>query len=108
MCKIEQWIKYLKHQGSKRCKKNNKTTKRDVDISGSKKIDTHEEVSVKALLDSGAMGLFVNKKFVKKWGFKKEKLARPIQIKNINKTDNSGEMVTHEIECNLYYKRHME
>ena len=28
------------------------------------KIDTHERVSVKVLLDSRAMGLFVNKKFV--------------------------------------------
>ena len=30
------------------------------------KIDTHKGVSVKALLDSGATGLFVDKKFVGK------------------------------------------
>jgi len=42
------------------------------------KIDTHEGVSVKVLLDSRAIGLFVNKKFVEKWRFKKKKLARPI------------------------------
>jgi len=30
------------------------------------KIDTHKGVSVKALLDSGATGLFVDKKFVEK------------------------------------------
>jgi len=29
-------------------------------------------------LDSGATGLFVDKKFVEKWGFKKEKLTKPI------------------------------
>jgi len=72
------------------------------------KIDTHKGVSVKALLDSGATGLFADKKFVKKWRFKKEKLARPIQIRNVDGTDNSEGMVMHEIEYNLYYKRHVE
>jgi len=33
---------------------------------GMEKIDTHKGVSVKALLDSGATGLFADKKFVKK------------------------------------------
>jgi len=33
---------------------------------GVEKIDTHKGVSVKALLDSGATGLFADKKFVKK------------------------------------------
>ena len=72
------------------------------------KIDIYEGISVKVLLNSGATGLFADKKFMKKQRFKKEKLARPIQIRNVDGTDNSGEMVTHEIECNLYYKRHME
>ena len=75
---------------------------------GVEKIDTHKGVSVKVLLDSGTTGLFADKKFVEKWGFKKEKLARPIQIRNTDGTDNSGGMVTHEIECNLYYKGHVE
>jgi len=33
---------------------------------GVKKINTHKKVSVKALLDSGATGLFVDKKFIEK------------------------------------------
>ena len=33
---------------------------------GVEKIDTHEGVSVKALLNSGATGLFADKKFVEK------------------------------------------
>jgi len=45
---------------------------------GVEKIDTYEGVFVKALLNSRAMELFTNKKFVKKWRFKKEKLTRPI------------------------------
>ena len=72
------------------------------------KINTHEGISVKALLDSRATELFVDKKFIEKWEFKKEKLARPIQIRNVDGTDNSGGMVTYEIEYNLYYKGHIE
>jgi len=45
---------------------------------GVEKIDTHKGISVKALLDNGATELFADKKFVEKWRFKKEKLARPI------------------------------
>jgi len=33
---------------------------------GVEKIDTHEGISVKALLNSGATGLFADKKFVEK------------------------------------------
>lgn len=36
-------------------------------------LDNHERVSVKALLDRRAMEMFVDKKFVEKHGFKKEK-----------------------------------
>jgi len=36
---------------------------------GLEKVDTHEGVSVKALLDSGVMGLFMSKKLVEREGF---------------------------------------
>ena len=41
---------------------------------GIEKLDNHEGVTVKALLDSGAMGIFVDKKFVEEHGFRLEKL----------------------------------
>ena len=44
---------------------------------GMEKIDTHEGVTVKALLDSGAPGMFVDRKFAEKHGFRIEKLDRP-------------------------------
>ena len=75
---------------------------------GVEKLDTHKGVLVKALLDSGATELFADKKFVEKQGFKKEKLAKLIQIRNIDGTNNKGGMVIHKIECNLYYKGHVE
>jgi len=70
---------------------------------GLEKVDSHEEVLVKALLDSGAMGMFADKKFVEKNGFKLEKLDRPVRIRNVDGTGNSGGLVTHEIEVNVYY-----
>jgi len=39
---------------------------------GLEKVDIHEEISIRALLDSGATELFVDKKFVEKHRFKKE------------------------------------
>jgi len=41
---------------------------------GIEKLDSHEGVAVKALLDSSATGIFVDKKFVEEHGFRLEKL----------------------------------
>ena len=46
-------------------------------------MDTYEEITMKALLDSGAMGMFVDKKFVEKNSSKLEKLERAIKVTNI-------------------------
>jgi len=45
---------------------------------------------VKALLDSRATGLFADKSFIEKHGFRKEKLTQPIEVKNIDRTSNKG------------------
>ena len=55
---------------------------------GLERIDTHKEVSVRVLLDSRAMGLFMNKRLAKKQGFKLEKLNRPIKVRNIDGSNN--------------------
>ena len=47
---------------------------------GIEKINTHEGVSVKALLDSGATGLFISKKCTERGGFKLIKLGKPIIV----------------------------
>jgi len=75
---------------------------------GVEKIDTHKGVSVKALLDSGATGLFMNKKCAERGGFKLIKLGRPIIVRNVDGTGNSGGSITHEVEVNLYFKGHVE
>jgi len=75
---------------------------------GLEKVDSYEGVSTKALLDSGATGMFADKKFVEKNGFRLEKLERPVRIRNMDRTGNSGGLVTHEIEVNMYYQGHVE
>jgi len=75
---------------------------------GLERVDTHKGISVGALLNSGAMGLFMSKRLAEKQGFKLEKLARPIKIRNVDGSDNQGRSVTHEVEVNMYYKGHVE
>ena len=67
------------------------------------KVNTHSGVSVKALLDSGATGLFMSKRLAEKQGFKLEKLVRPIKIRNMDGSDNKEGLVTYEVEVNMYY-----
>ena len=50
----------------------------------------HEGVAVKALLDSGAMGLFMDMTFAKEKGFKMEKLKKPLLVRNVDGTVNAG------------------
>jgi len=75
---------------------------------GIEKIDIHESVVVKVLLDSGTMGMFIDKRTVAKHGFTLEKLKRPIIVRNVDKINNSGEAITHQVEANVYYKGHVE
>jgi len=75
---------------------------------GLEKVDTHEGVAVDALLDSGATGLFMNKEFMEKNGFRIEKLERPVKVMNVDGTYNKGGDITHEVMCNIYYKGHRE
>ena len=72
------------------------------------KVDTHEGVSVKALLDSRATGLFMSKRLAERQGFKLEKLNKPIKVRNVDGSDNKGRSITHEVEVNLYYRGHIE
>ena len=75
---------------------------------GVEKVDMHEGIIVKALLDSGATGMFMDKKMVARHGFRLQKLERPVTVKNMDRTNNSGEAITHQVEVNVYYKNHVE
>ena len=75
---------------------------------GIEKIDTHEGRTVKALLDSGATELFMSKSLAQKGGYRLIKLDRPLQVRNVDGTDNSGDAITHEVKVNIFYKGHIE
>ena len=75
---------------------------------GVEKLNTHEGVTVKALLDSDAIGMFMDKRIVARHGFKLQKLERPIMVRNVDRTNNSGGAITYQVEANIYYKDHVE
>ena len=75
---------------------------------GVKKLDTHKGVTVKALLDSSATEIFMDKKMAARHGFKLQKLERPIAFRNVDRTNNSRGVIIHQVEVNIYYKNHME
>jgi len=75
---------------------------------GLEKLESHEGVAVKVLLDSGATGLFMDTAFAKEKGFKMEKMKRPLLVKNVDGSENRGGAITHQIECNMFFKGHVE
>ena len=62
---------------------------------GLEKLENHEEVAVKVLLDSGMTGLFMNTTFTKEKGFKMEKLKKPLVVRNVDRTINVGGAIMH-------------
>jgi len=75
---------------------------------GVEKLNTYEGITIKALLDSGAIGMFMDKRMATRHGFKLQKLDRPIMVRNVDGTNNSGGAITHQVECNVHYKGHVE
>jgi len=75
---------------------------------GLEKLESHEGVAVKALLDSRATGLFMDTTFAREKGFKMEKIKNPLLVKNVDGTVNVGGAITHQVECNMFFKGHVE
>ena len=62
---------------------------------GLEKLESHEGVAVKVLLDSKATSLFINTTFAKEKGFKMERIKNPLLVKNVDGTVNMGGAITH-------------
>jgi len=68
----------------------------------------HEGITVKALLDSGVTGMFMDKKMAAKHGFRLQKLERPVVVRNVDRTNNSRKAITYQVEVNMYYRSYVE
>ena len=75
---------------------------------GIEKIDTHKGITVKALLDSGTTGIFIDRKIAAKYRFKPQKLGRLVMVRNMDGMNNNAGSITHQVEVNIYYKSHVE
>jgi len=75
---------------------------------GLEKLESYEKVAVRALLDSGATGLFMDTTFAKEKGFKMERMRKPLMVKNVDGTINMGGAITHQVKCNMFFKGHVE
>ena len=70
--------------------------------------DTAEVKSVRALLDSGATGMFIDQEYVKENRFDTIKLSRPIPVRNVDGTPNEAGSIHEVVELVLKYKNHSE
>ena len=75
---------------------------------GVEKIDTYEGVMIKVLLDSGTMEMFMDRRTAAKYGFKLQKLERAMAVRNVDGTNNNRGAIMHKVECDVYYKGHIE
>ena len=65
-----------------------------------------DRITVKALLNSKAIGLVISLEFVRKYKFSKKKLKRLIYVKNIDSIFNYKEPIEHMVEVELFYRGH--
>jgi len=63
---------------------------------------------MKFVTDSGTTGMFMDRQMAARHGFKLQKLERPIAIRNIDGTNNSGGAIMYQVECNVFFKGHVE
>jgi len=75
---------------------------------GLEKLESHEGIAVKALLDSRVTDLFMDMTFAKEKGFKMEKLKKPLLVRNVDRMANAGGAIMHQVKCNMFFKGHME
>jgi len=75
---------------------------------GLEKLKNHEGVAVKTLLDSGATDLFMDMTFAREKEFKMERIKYPLLVKNVDGTVNIGKAIMYQVECNMFFKEHME
>ena len=67
-------------------------------------INTHEGITVEALLDSGATRLVMSSKFARKQEFKLKRLERLMYVRNMDGLLNKERPIEYTVEVNIYYQ----
>ena len=67
-------------------------------------INTHEGITVEALLDSGATRLVMSSKFARKQEFKLKRLERLMYVRNMDGLLNKEGPIEYMVEVNIYYQ----
>jgi len=70
--------------------------------------DTSEMHSIKALLDSGATGNFIDRDFIWTKGINTQSISRPIPVYNIDGSPNEAGQISEVVDVVLRYKTHSE
>jgi len=71
-------------------------------------MDTHRMIDVKALLDSGPTGMFIDKKFAEGNRIAMRLLDKPIWVYNVDGTLNQGGSIAYEVTLMMSHKGHKE
>jgi len=71
-------------------------------------LDTGSQLELKALLDSGATGLFLSTSFVEKNNLNTRKLTRAIPVYNVDGSLNQGGSIKEEVDVIMTYQGHTE
>jgi len=70
--------------------------------------DTSEVHSVKALLDSEAIGNFIDQDFVRMKGISTQSISRPILVYNMDSSPNEAGQISEVVDIVFRYKTHSE
>jgi len=71
-------------------------------------MDTSELHSIKALLDSGATGSFIDRDFVHSKGINTWTLSRNIPVFNVDSSPNEARQISEVVDVLFHYKTHSE
>ena len=85
----------------------NSTNSLDLHV-GLKTTDTGAKFHMHALVDSGATGSFIDRKFIVKNQIDTQWLSHPVPVLNINGTPNRAGQVAEVVDLILQYQRHAE
>jgi hypothetical protein len=70
--------------------------------------ETHRKQQIRALVDCGATGIFIDREYVKSNQLPTKKLSRPISVFNVDSSPNEGGSITEVVELVIRYDKHSE